>query len=371
MRRLLLGSRILFITLIALAAAAALAEPLNTDVTLADVTLGKHVLGEQLSPGSLEHRVVLFVFWKRSCKVCREAMQVLDRFQQEHAPAGLLVVASHTERGTLAEVRQTAEKLGLALPVVDDSTVAGLARPDPPHALLFDHTGRCIARGTPQEMAARAVRALEDAPPLVLAGRHLESLAGLERMLRDECNYGAVLRKAAEMAAAQDEATAAEAAYVIERLEAEAARLLARAAAVKETDAREAAGILQRVVNAFRGSEFAKAAAETLRAWRQEKPFLDGLQAAALATQLEAMRTQALAQLHDAGKGSEAGRAANQPASGLRVASMAEAARVSPQVKGAMAKVAGMVRQLSPASRYAGRAEEIILELGLDLPAAR
>lgn len=343
----------------------AAAPEIGQGPTISQVTLGRRASGEELLPEALRHRVVLVVFWNRTSEACREVMPALEQAHRCLGPAGLLIVASHVGRGTLAEVRQAVAKLGVTFPVVDDSSVEGLDPPDPPFALLFDHVGGCIARGSPADVAAPMTAALREAPPVVLAGRRLAALGSLERMLRDEAHFGTALRKAVELAKSADEATAAEAAYVVEQLTAESERLLARAASVKPDDPASAAALVQRVMNAYRGTDVAREATNLLREWRQERPFIEGLQAADLAAQLEALRTQALVQ---AGGFKVAPTGQFQPPP--RVASLATAAKVSPHAKAQLGRVAAMIRRLAPGSRYAERAEEISLELGLDLPPA-
>lgn len=339
------------------------------DLTVAAITLGQRAGGPTLSAESLAHRVVLLVFWRRGCEECLAAMPMLEQAHGALGPAGLLVLASHVERGTLSEVRQTADKLGLTFSVVDDSKVAGYDVPAPPHALLFDHTGRCIAQGSPREMATAAAAALRDAPPVVLQGRHLEKLASLERLLREEVKFGAALQKAEELSSADDAATAAEATFVVERLRAHAASMLTEAATARATDAHEAAGILQRVMTAYRGDAVAEQAGELLREWRRDRLFTDGLKAASLAGQLEALRRQALAAAAPP-PASRSGTSTQSAASPPRTASIATVGRVPPLLRQQMTQVAGLVRRLSPDSRYALRAEAIAVEFGLDLPVA-
>lgn len=351
---------------VTLAGVTASAEPPPpAELTIGGLTLGKPATGELLAPDSLRHRVVLLVLWNRSGEASREALMLLEQTHRGHAPAGLLVVASHVGRGTLAEVRQTVDKLGISFPVVDDSSIAGLEPSDPPLALVFDHRGGCIARGGPRDMAGRAVAALREAPPYVLAGRHLVKLATLERLLRDESHFGAALRRAGELTGDSDAATADEAAFVVERLTAAAADMLARADAMRAADAATAAALAQRVASAFRGTDIGLGAAGRLREWRRDPAFAGGLQAASLVAQLEAMRTQALAEAA-AGR---SGTGLRPPPAVPRTASLATAARIPAHVRSRMSQVAAMVRRLGPGSRYADRAEEIAVELGLELPA--
>jgi thiol-disulfide isomerase/thioredoxin len=340
-------------------------EALPLTFTVADITLGETVAGESLTPESLAHRVVLVEFWEHTCKNCLASMPLMEQVYRTHGSAGLLVIAAHRGKGSSVEVRETAEKVGISFPVVIDSSIKGLSATGYPHVVLFDHTGACIARGSPRDVMGKLNQAVSEAPPLVLAGRHLEKLAPLERMLRDESKYGVVLRKADGMVESDDETTAEEAKFVIERLNGHAEAQLAKAEELKTTDAYEAASLLQRVATAYRGNDSGKRAMEMQREWKRDKPFNDALQAAQLTSQLEALRQQAVAQAsmpRGGGYGRQQG--------GQNVASMSAAAKIPPAVKGQLAQMAGMVLQLSPGSKYASRAEAIALELGLTLPAS-
>lgn len=352
----------------ALAATAAAQAPAAAELpfTVADIALGTRVLGEELTPESLQHRVILLTFWSRESKACTECMPGLERLHRTLGPAGLLVVASHVDRGAGPEVLDTARKLGLTFPVFDDGSVKGLDTPDPPESLLFDHTGACIAKGRPAEVASKANAAVAAAPPVVLAGRRLEKLAALERMLREEARFGAVLRKAEGLTASEDGPTAEEAGFLVGRLTAHGESLLAKAEELKGSDASEAAGLLQRVAVAYRGNDLGKKASDWQREWKRDKQFADGLQAATLAAQLESLRTQALAQAEAAG-GRGRPRPGQRPG-GAAVASMAASDKIPPPFKAQMAQLAGMVRQLSPGSKHATRVEEIAVEFGLQLP---
>jgi thiol-disulfide isomerase/thioredoxin len=349
----------------AVAADQAPAPAADPPYTIGDVTLGTHVLGDEVTPESLAHRVVLLTFWNIESKACTAAMPGLEQVHQTLGPAGLLVVASHVERGAAPEVLDKARKLGLTFPIFDDGSVKGLDSPDPPQSLLFDHTGACIGerRGPPAELARRAAAAVAVAPPAVLAGRRLEKLAALERMLRDEAKYGVVLRKAESLAKSEDGPTAEEASFLVEQLTGHGEALLAKAEGLKGSDAYAAAGLVQRVATAYRGNAVGKKAAEWQREWKRDKQFTDGLQAAGLIAQLETLRRQAVAQ-PSGGRGRPSPR---QPPGGPAVAAVGAGDRIPPPMKAQMAQLAGMVRQLSPGSKYAARAEEIAVELGLQL----
>lgn len=343
-------------------AAPADAAALPLTFTVADVTLGDPVTGESLTTDSLKHRVVLIELWNHETKECIAELPLLEQLQRAQGAAGLLVVGMHLKGGVPVDVKQAAEKAGATFPTVLGTSIKGLEPPSLPHAVVFDHTGACIARGTVQEVAEKAVAAVRAAPPLVLAGRHLEKLPALEKMLRDESKFAAVARKATESAESTDEPTAEEAKFVLECLEKHATATIAKAEELKAVDAYAAAALLQRLGTAFRGNETGNRVLEMQREWKRDKQFTAGLQAAQIAGQLETLRAQAIAQAS-----APRGGYGRQPAP--KVASLDAAKKIPPQVKNQLSHMVGMVRQLGPGTKYATRAEEIALELGLEIPA--
>ena len=221
------------------------ALPLNFKV--ADVALGDRASGEPLTAESLNHRVVLLAFWNHECKECMASLPLFEQLHRSQGPAGLLVVGLHMKGGVPVDVRMAAEKAGATFPMVLKASVKGLDPPALPHAAVFDHTGGCIARGTVQEVADEVLAAVRAAPPLVLAGRHLEKLPALEKMLRDDSKFAAVLRKASESTESPDAATAEEAKFVLECLQKHADATITKAEELKLVDAYEASALLQRL----------------------------------------------------------------------------------------------------------------------------
>lgn len=328
-------------------------------VTLAGVTLGERVSGENLSLSDLDHRVVLLAFWTRARKAGEVGLPVLEQAHRSLGPGGLSVVGIHLDRGTTVEVRRAARDLGLTFPIFDGGSVEGIKDGEPPYAVLFDHRGQCLGRGPLEAMAAQAGPAIAAAPPVVLAGRRLTQLASLERLLRDDSKLVAALRKAEGLIESADAATAEEATYVVERLRAQGEAWLARAEALKSSDPPAAAALLQRAATAYRGDEIGRRAADHQRDWKRDKAFSAGLQAASLVAQLEALRGQALTRPGGS----------RSPAGGQAVAGMKAAAAIPPPLKAQMAQLAALVLELSPDSQAAARAEEIALELGLQATA--
>jgi len=327
---------------VAWAVAAVAADPpadnaaaLPTTFTVADITLGDYAAGEELTADSLKHRVVLLTFWNRDEDKSVAVLPILEQIHRSLAPGGLLVVAAHSGRGSSVELGHDAEKQGATYAFVTEATVKGIALPPLPHALLFDHTGQCIGRGSLGELAGKTQAAV----------------------------------RAQGMTESEDEATAEEAGYVIEQLKAHADALLAKAAAAKPIDAVAAATLLQRAATTYRGNDAGKQAIELQREWKRDKAFTDGLQAASIAAQLEGLRAQAIAQVTAPARGRYPSRP-GQPQAAPKSVKMEVANKIPPQVKAQLAQLAGMVRQLHPGSKYAERAEAIAVELGLSLPAA-
>src|SRR5262245_12005610 len=91
--------------------------------------------------------VLVFLFRAASGRALAQLPR-LNAWQDEFRDHGLIAVAAETD-GAPAEVAQKlARQRALSLPVVDDVEIGVAGTFALPHALLYDHTGRCVFRGT-------------------------------------------------------------------------------------------------------------------------------------------------------------------------------------------------------------------------------
>ena len=277
---------------VAVAAASAAAE--NMRVTAADVTLGGHVSGATIGPGGLAGHVVLLEFWGVNCPPCIASMPGLEELHRSLGPQGLIVVGAHAQGGTAEDLRRVVAELGVSFTMVENAIVdGGMDFNGIPHCMVFDHTGTCVYRGAPggaHEIVAEAVRA---APAAMLADRQLVKLAPLAQMLKNESMCGTVLKKARSLLDAKDEETAAEAKFVVERIEGRGREWLEEARALAATDPNAATGAAQRCVAAFKGSDIAGEAGKLLQEWRKDRDFQAAVRAGQQLTRLEALEAAA------------------------------------------------------------------------------
>ncbi|NBW86648.1 MAG: TlpA family protein disulfide reductase [Planctomycetia bacterium] len=330
--------------------AAARAEDFNMQVVTAGVRLGGHVSGPKLDADALRDRVVLLEFWGVNCPPCIAAMPKLEELHRLLGPAGLVIVGAHAQGGPAEAIRKTTADLGVTFTIVEQANVeGGMDFNGIPHCMLFDHTGACIHRGSPFAVHDKAVAAVQAAPAMVLAGRALTKLAGLEQTLRDEKSYGSVLKKVAAMKASSDKETADEAAYVAERLEARGRKMLEQAATLKAADPVAATALLQRCATIFRGSDIGNEAGQMLREWKKDPAYQAVVKAGQQFAQLAALRSRLLAAL------------------GVEKPSPEVVAAVPPAVRKQMQELVKSVHKYGSGSKLTEQADAIASEFGLQM----
>lgn len=272
-------------------AACAPAWAADTDVTTADISLGEHVSGPVIGPEGLTGRVVVLEFWGIQCPPCIRSMPELEKLHREFGLHGLAVIGAHAQGGTAEELRKSVAELGVTFTIVENASVnGGMDFGGIPHCMVFDHTGTCIFRGSPFDAQGVIATAAQAAPAAILAGRQLVKLAPLGQMLKDEAACGTALKKVRALIEAKDEDTAAEARFVVERLEAHGRRLLDEGRGLADSDPVAAAALVQRCAATFKGSDIGGDANKVLLEWKKDKAFVAALKAGQQLAKLEALQ---------------------------------------------------------------------------------
>lgn len=324
-------------------------EPPPTELSVSAVRLGSRVCGPQVTPQAFAHRVVVLEFWGVACPPCLKSMPALEALHRELGPAGLLVVGAHAQEATPAEIEEVVDDLGVTFPIVERAHVeGGMDFTGIPHCLVFDHTGICVYRGHPNRAHDVIVAAVRSSPAMVLEGRALVKLAALGRQLRDEAAFGAVLTRAEGLVDARDADTAAEAAYVVERLRAYGTRLLDAARSARDDDPLRALHDARRCAAAFRGTPAGADAESLLGEWRKDAAFQDGLVAARTGRQLEMTRERLVRALGDP-----------------ETITPEIAGKVPERVRRQLADAVETIQRLRPGTPLAERADAIASEFGL------
>lgn len=321
----------------------------NMEVTTAGIRPGGHVAGPEVSAGRLANRVVLLEFWGVNCPPCIRSMPLLEEHHKTFGPRGLVVIGAHAQGGTAEEVRQKVAELGVSFTILESASVEGGSDfQGIPHCMLFDHTGKCVFRGSPFNVEDALVAAVKAAPGTVLEGRTLVKLPEYNTLLHDERNFAAALKKVRGLRSHKDPDTAQEATFVADRIEAYGRRLLDEATSSKESNPSRAADLVQRCAAVFKGSDIGTEASKLGVEWRKDKQFLAAVKASQQLAQLEQMRAYVCEQC---GADPERGLTAEM------------AAKIPPALKGKVRTLAQGIDKACPESKMAERAAAIATEL--------
>ncbi len=145
-------------------------------------------------------------------------------------------------------------------------------------------------------------------------------------------------------------ATADEAKFVVEKLEAHGRRMLAAGVAMKASNPAGAADLVQRCATAFKGSDVGAEAADTLREWKKDKGFQTAIKAAQQLAMLQVLR------------------AFGDEPDGKITPEMVKAVPAS--MRRQMADAVRGIQKTVPGSENAATALRLATEFGLDMDAA-
>lgn len=204
-----------------------------------------------------------------------------------------MIIGAHAQGGTHDEVRNVAQSRGVNYTITERGSVkGGNDFSGIPHCMIFDHTGKCIYRGSPEGREPLVMRAVAEAPPWILEGKKLSKLSSMNAALRREANFGNVLHQAREKTASKDAATAEEANYIVDKLTAYARKQLDDAKAKKDSAPGAAWTLMSRVAASFKGSEPGKEAAELVAELKKDKDFQAEVKVWPMLENLKALESQ-------------------------------------------------------------------------------
>jgi hypothetical protein len=201
-------------------------------------------------------------------------MPKLGKLSEDLAAAGLVVIGAHAQGGSDEEVRATARSHGGTYPIVKNAQVKdGNDFRGIPHVILFDHTGKCVYRGSPSEAEKRLPDLLGKALIAGEDGKLLSKVAPAADLFRKGQPMSAVSARVVSLAGASDKTTAAEAKQVLERLNASGDKLLESATALKETDPVLCQRRITRLAADLKSTSVGKKAADELAKLKRDKKF--------------------------------------------------------------------------------------------------
>ena len=291
-------------------------------------------------------------FWGVNCPPCLASMPKLEQLHKQLSPLGLVVIGAHAQGGPDPVVLKTAADLGVTFTILSDASVAeGGDLGGIPHCMLFNHLGKCIYRGSPFAVEQVAHAAVAASPASVLEGHSLEKLVAFNDLLRNEQAFGTALKKAQSLMVSKDEATAEEAAFVVQKLQARGQRMIDKALGQKNDEPLESVGLMQRAASMYKGSDIGLEAAKVLREWKKDTVFVKAFQEAGTLGRLQAMR-DAIAQ---------------GIKSGSFPADDSGSAIIPPQLKRQVADLVRSIQKKSPDSKSAVAALALAKDLGIDV----
>jgi hypothetical protein len=198
-------------------------------------------------------------------------MPHLVKWNEELSEYGLVVMGSHVQQGSKAQIQAKAASLGITFNITtqtrvqDGNDFSGL-----PHCMLFDHTGKCVYRGLPagaeKEMRTTLGKAFADGidKPGKAIAPHLEALARGQ-------SPAPVLQKVVPLLKSSNADTAEQARKLVENITAGARKKIDKAEAMKEDDPASAYVLIDRVPVVFKGTPVAARANELITALKKDK----------------------------------------------------------------------------------------------------
>jgi hypothetical protein len=268
-------------------------------------------------------------------------MPKLASLNREFGPQGLLVIGAHAQNATPDKIRTTALSRGANFTIVENANLkGGNDFSGIPHVVLFDHTGKCVYRGSPDAAEAMVPKLLAAAPAPVLEGRKLTKLTQEATQLKKESNFPTVLQAVKAKTSSKDTATAEEANYVVEKIGALAKKQFDQAKAQKEAAPHTALALLQNVANHFKGTDAGKEAAEEVASLKKDKDFQNEVKVGPMLEDLRKLEGQL-----------------QQPSSGLVDTKSKEFQALN---AAALGKMNGLIRQMKKAAPEAKATKEAI-----------
>ena len=198
-------------------------------------------------------------------------MPHLVRWHDELSDYSLVVIGPHAQGGNKEEVKAKAASMGMTFPVVANAFVrGGQDFRGLPHVMLFDHTGKCVFRGSPDDVEKELRLAVGKA---MVAGidKPSKSTAPLVDALARGQSPALVLPRVLLLLKAKDAQTADEANKLVENLTAVARKRLEAAEAVKGDDPATAYVTAARVAYVFKGTPVATKATEMVNELKKDK----------------------------------------------------------------------------------------------------
>jgi hypothetical protein len=257
----------------------------------ADVKFGPTVAGPEPTADALTGKVVVIGYWGGEFA---NVLNRLDRLHDELAPYGLVAIAPFAHVRSADEIKAAAEKRGDGFAVLEKAFVtdkeAKTKKSQPAgHALVFDHTGKCVFRGSGYDLE-KPVRVALGRKLVAEACGNAEPPAAFKPVVEafaTGIDPVSVLPKVNPLTTSQNEQTKAAAKKLVESILAPGQKALADAQTNAKTDPVAAFLAAEVVAARYKNTPLATKAQNVTTNLRQEKAVATELKARAILLQLQ------------------------------------------------------------------------------------
>lgn len=264
---------------------------LHAAATLDGVNLGTYVNGPKITAEDLKGRVVLFEYWGVNCPPCRASIPHLASWQKEYDRDSFVIVANHCQGGGADNARKVwlANGGGDQISVVDGGDLPGSNVSGIPHCFLFGADGKLIFDGSPFEVETALKKAVEASPGHLVAGYEWKKLKKEAAAIGKRQAMATALKSARKVQGDGKDADAvAEAAELLKRVDAWAAKQRTAAEAARAGDPAESWRIAGEMAAALKGDAVAEPFETLLKELKADKAAQAAIKAAELLAKVKA-----------------------------------------------------------------------------------
>lgn len=245
----------------------------NTDITIDKISLGKQLSGPKVTKDDLKGKVVLFDMWGIHCAPCLEAMPRTAALYRELGDFGFVVLGSHSQPGTVDEIMEVANGRGATFPILTNAGVGGTNDNNAlPHVVLFDHTGKCVFRGRPDE-ADEKIRPLVG--EMIVANAEQDkfnsTLAPITAELKKGRSPSSLIPRLSPLLVSANKETAAQSQALVGSITASGKIKLDEAKEKASDSPVEAFLLVEKLPVSYKGTPVGKQAAELIEKLKKEK----------------------------------------------------------------------------------------------------
>ena len=277
------------------------AADFNMDVKTDGITLGDHLMGPKVSPGDLKGHVVVLEFWGIRCGPCLAAMPHIAKLNDDLGGAGLIVIGAHAQTGTPEKVKAVALSHGANFTIVANGRVKdGNDFNGIPHTMVFDHTGKCVYRGHPNDAYAKVKVAVGQALAAKVEGPPTKAMTPLVEGLKKGTAPSVALQKALALSKTGDKDSVEQAKQLVSAMTATAEKQLEFVTALKADDPVLALPRLSKLSADFKGTPPGAKAGEMLAELKKDKNVMAELRCRPVLDKIKIVDDSLLAALKDA-----------------------------------------------------------------------